>query len=386
MILLSKERNVQIQTQAGDFFNNSLRLHGAPAPPSDEIPVSEKNVGWRAARYLRFILPSIIAVAFCIDFGDWIVNGEENLHLQQTRIISMLTYLDSQFGLWLGASTTFVFISKSGRFMHCLKSLARSMAHLDMVPVRQARRRVKTAWIILGLLLLFSTFRAVYGIYEVSNPNVLWRPRRYFIWKLPSGLVAIVLRSFFFLSEVSVLPIYMVFIFVCAKYTECFVILNKQIKDLLKSLDGNDTDSPSIDGATFLKKLKSLSLKEVTLSQALADLDSCFSMQVLCFSVNNSLGVFSKIAKCFVSAAFVNCMDYIKFIMKSSMYVAALGLIIVFPAILHESDYCVEEGEVLVTLLQRTTVRPHSLSVAGIATLTRSFGVTVGGAFHLLHM
>ena len=317
------------------FLYVRFLLSGHPAPPNNESIQPDDKLGWRAAKYLRFILPSIIAVAFCIDFGDWIINGEEALHLEQTRIISMLTYLDSQFGLWLGASTTFVFIAKSGRFLHCVKALARSMAQLDMVPVRQTRQRVKTAWIILATLLFFSAFRAAYGIYEATNPNILWRPRRYFLWKLPSGVVGAVLRTFFFLSEVSVLPIYLLFIFVCAKYTECFVILNKQIKDLLKSLNKKGEDE-STDGATFLKNLKSLSLKEVILSQALADLDSCFAMQVLCFVVNNSLGVFSKIAKCFVAAAFVSCMDYVKFIMKSSMYVAALGLIIVFPAILHE--------------------------------------------------
>ncbi|OQV22969.1 hypothetical protein BV898_03020 [Hypsibius exemplaris] len=331
---------------------------------------------------------------FSLDFGDWVVNGEAALHLQQTRIISMLTYLDSQFGLWLGMATTFVFIAKADKMIYCVQSLGKSMSHFGMASAENHRRRkVALAWVLITALALFSLFRGIYGIWEAAgSPSTFWTPRSYFLWQVPSGIVAIILRTFFFISEVSALPIYVVFIFVCAKFTDCFEALTAEIRTLL-----DDLQARTLDGPLFLTKLKTLSLKEVTLTQALIDLDQCFALQVLFFVIDNSLGVFSKIAKCFVYSAFTSDMDYVKFALKGFMYVAALGLTTVFPAILHESSarsitlwqrliavrqeqretYCPEEGEVLITLLQRTTARQHSLTVAGIATLTRSFGVTL---------
>jgi hypothetical protein len=170
------------------------------------------------------------------------------------------------------------------------------------------------------------------GIWEAANPETFWLLRTYFLWKIPSGIVTTVLRSFFFISEVSALPVYLLFIFICAKFTDCFEALTEEIENLLERAQVGD-----VKGADFLSRLKTLSLKEVTLTQALIDLDYSFALQILFFVINNSLGVFSKIAKCFVYSAFVNQMDYVKFTMKSFMYISALALTIVFPAILHET-------------------------------------------------
>ncbi|XP_055338637.1 uncharacterized protein LOC129588456 [Paramacrobiotus metropolitanus] len=359
------------------------------------VQLPKKNL-LRLIKLVRFFVPTLLLMMFATDFGDWLINGEAAMKFQQTRIISMLTYLDSQFGLWLGTATTFIFMYKGDRLLHCAESLGMTMKLLDMLPFPESGPKrpfgLKVAWVILSVLSAFSLFRGIYGVWEAIDPTFLYEPRIYFLWLVPKGIIAAVLKTFFLLSELSALPIYVVFTYVCAKFTRCFQKLNKGIGELIERVERQEFKQP------FVEQLKELSLKEVTLAQSVIDLDDCFAVQVLFFVVNNSLGVFSKIAKCFIASAFINWIDYVKFVMKSSMYVLGLAIIIVFPAMLHESsnrsntlwqkliavrqekrqkDYSPEEGEVLITLLQRTTFRQHSLTVAGMANLTRSFGVTL---------
>ena len=213
----------------------------------DEANLTTKQ---KICRIFRFFIPSILLFMFSLDCGDWIVNGEADLHLQQTRIISMLTYLDSQFGLWLGMATTFVFIAKTDKFIYCIQSLGKSMTQFMMLARGQKRRRkVTLAWILISALAVFSIFRGVYGIWEASNPTGFWLPRKYFVWRLPSGLVAIILRIFFFMSEVSAMPIYVVFIFVCARFTDCFEALTEGDQILVGGCGGEEFGLPDVFGA-----------------------------------------------------------------------------------------------------------------------------------------
>lgn len=296
---------------------------------------NDDKLGQKLLRVFRFVIPSILLAVFSVDLGDWIVNGEVALKLDQTRIISMLTYLDSQFGLWLGTATTFIFIFKCDQLLLSCESLGRSMRLLHMLPFPGTGPKrptaLKVAWAVIAILAGLSVFRGTYGVWEAANRDSFYKPRRYFVWRIPSGVISVVLKIFFLISELSTLPVHILFTYLCAKFSRCFAVLGDQIKELLSAMEkGQLVQEP------FVEQLKNLSSKEVALGQAVVDFDDCFSVQVLFFVVNNSLGTFSKIAKCFVAAAFVSWMDYIKFAMKSSMYVSGLAIVILFPAMLHE--------------------------------------------------
>ncbi|OWA52713.1 hypothetical protein BV898_17159 [Hypsibius exemplaris] len=372
---------------------------------------------------LRYSVPFFLFGIFFLDVSDWIVNQEstkapsvtEAILEKQSRIITILAFVRSQCQYFLAASASLSYCIKQQKLHQCrifLRQLhsnlisftaERGVSHGRPGHPRRLPERVTFAWTILVFLACLHAFRFIYGTFiDMSNVFLQIDAKKYSGITLSTAVFDIAFGLVMLFAELVPLLLYAGFLYLCSLLTECSVMFNKVLRSVIEQVEMDwyeEGGSKERHGQqSFGEVLDGLSRTSRRIANALQELDGVVSGFIFTVLLGNCLLMASILARCFVSSSFAGVMSYVRYATIFVPPLLSMMLIVNVCAALHETqgesvrkwqDLVVarqshrglvvrsDEGEKLLTILHRTTNGHHSLTIAGTAHVTRSFGVSL---------
>ena len=166
------------------WSDSSLHHSSETVLPSDP---RKPSFVYRVLPGLVYCVPASLFALFCLDLSDWIVNQEStvppgsqtSLDQQQSRIITILSFMRSQFTYFLAASASLSCCVKLRKLRENRDSLRQlfldfsafhPVTHTTMLTVKRPIR-VTYTWLILAFLASLNVFRFLHDLLSADAGN-----------------------------------------------------------------------------------------------------------------------------------------------------------------------------------------------------------------------
>ena len=289
-------------------------------------------------KLLFCFLPVIFGIWFCIDVGDYFVNGETatgpnvvSVKNRAAKFASFLAYFRSQFSAFRSATTLTAFLFRETRIRK-VKLHINKLVKLFFIQKPSLVERTTTdvyfqkyVWVLFTILMITTFTRQSYLVYSVfiSHEDFLEHSTiSYFVWTVRRGYLSLAMQLLLFLEELSMLYVYRVIILDSTSALNIFGTINQKLRVAV-----HNCEKSSMTCASFAKLVLSLLIDlENTSVQLIRDLDCAFRSVIGCSLIGNSLVLSSIISQCFLSGSFETAEDYCLFISVITQLVLAMTL------------------------------------------------------------
>ncbi|GAU93087.1 hypothetical protein RvY_05075 [Ramazzottius varieornatus] len=318
-------------------------------------------------RAVSFLVALILVVAFVIDCGDWIVNQERNVSTvngttmvhEQSRIITILGFLRTQFSFLLGTTMAVILLWKAEDILTCFRSVtALKNIKLDTLGTRKRSRTESSSlvyltdsertlipstsrwsiemslgeiicWCVIILMAVLDILRAVILVHEGKGEKSL---STYFVFHLPREVLFPIVAGANMFAHLPPLCFYGIFCNICVKYIACVKTFNKLLTNSIKQIAQDQN-------IRFKAVLDALSGYSSQVSGVLKEIDHCFSAFLLAVILENVLLLSAIVAQIFIPSLVPkkNALDYARTVAVFLGPSIPLLLIIVVCTSLHET-------------------------------------------------